>query len=170
MNMQHIKSKVIGLAVSVALVVSTGTLAHGGGQHDTASAAKKSAVAEQTAFGIAGDASKVSRTIDMDALDTLRFAPDKLTVKRGETIRFVMRNKGKIQHEIVIGTMDELKEHAALMRKFPDMEHEAPYMAHVAPGQSGEIVWIFNRPGTFNFACLVAGHFEGGMMGTIVVA
>ena len=168
--MQHIKSKVIGLAVSAALFVSMSALAHGGAQHDAASAVNKDVPVEQTAFGIAGDASKVSRTIDMDALDTLRFIPDKLTVKRGETIRFVMRNKGKIQHEIVIGTMDELKQHAALMRKFPDMEHEAPYMAHVAPGQSGEIVWTFNRPGTFNFACLVAGHFEGGMMGTIVVA
>ena len=150
-------------------IVSTAAMAHGGADHRTAGAAKAAVRAEQTAFGIAGDPSKVSRTIDMDAHDTLRYSPDKLRVKRGETIRFVMRNKGQIQHEMVIGTMDELKEHAALMKKFPEMEHEAPNMLHVAPGNAGEIVWRFNRSGRFSFACLIAGHFEGGMVGTIIV-
>lgn len=167
MHMPHIRS--VGLAISLALIASTSALAHGDSAHDTVPGAKKNAPAEQTGFGIAGESSKISRTIDMDALDTFRFTPDKLAVKRGETIRFVMRNKGKIQHEIVIGTMAELKEHAALMQKFPEMEHEGANMAHVAPGKSGEIVWTFNRPGTFNFACLIAGHFESGMVGTIVV-
>ena len=66
-------------------------------------------------------------------------------------------------------TVKELREHAALMKKFPEMEHEAPYMLHVQPGKSGEIVWRFNRSGTFQFACLIAGHFEAGMVGTVVV-
>lgn len=167
--MRHLRSKAVGLAVSVVLAASTGALGHGSSNHEAAAVAKKNVPAEQTAFGIAGDESKVSRTMDMEALDTFRFNPNKLTVKRGETIRFVMRNKGKIQHEIVIGTMAELKEHAALMQKFPEMEHEGANMAHVAPAQSGEIVWTFNRPGTFTFACLIAGHFEGGMVGTITV-
>jgi uncharacterized cupredoxin-like copper-binding protein len=167
--MRHIRS--VGLAASLALMAMawTSALAHGGG-HDAMADAKRNAPAEQTAFGVAGDASKVSRTIDMDALDTFRFTPDMLTVKRGETIRFVVHNKGRIEHEIVIGTMKELKEHAARMKKFPEMEHESANMAHVAPGQSGEIVWTFNRPGTFNFACLIAGHFEAGMIGTVVVS
>ena len=90
-------------------------------------------------------------------------------MKRGDTIRFVMHNKGRIQHEIVIGTMKELQEHSELMKKFPEMEHEAAHMLHVAPGKTGEIVWQFNRAGTFNFACLIAGHFEAGMVGTIIV-
>ena len=81
----------------------------------------------------------------------------------------MMRNRGNILHEIVIGTPQELEEHAALMKKFPEMEHEAPYMLHVPPGKSGEIVWRFNRPGTFHFACLIAGHFEAGMVGVVVV-
>jgi uncharacterized cupredoxin-like copper-binding protein len=84
-------------------------------------------------------------------------------------VRFVLHNKGKVLHEMVIGTMDELKEHAALMRKFPTMEHDAPYMAHVKPGATQEIVWQFNRPGEFNYACLVAGHFEAGMVGKVTV-
>jgi uncharacterized cupredoxin-like copper-binding protein len=101
--------------------------------------------------------------------DRMRFEPSSLTVKRGETIRFVVRNRGATLHEMVLGTPRELAEHAALMRKFPDMEHDAPYMAHVKPGETGEIAWRFNRAGTFQFACLVAGHFEAGMTGVITV-
>jgi uncharacterized cupredoxin-like copper-binding protein len=72
-------------------------------------------------------------------------------------------------HEIVIGTSAELVQHAEMMKKFPTMEHDEPYMAHVPPGQRGDIVWTFNRPGNFEFACLIAGHFEAGMRGTIRV-
>lgn len=60
-------------------------------------------------------------------------------------------------------------EHAALMRKFPDMEHEEAYMAHAEPAKAGTMVWHFNRAGEFEFACLIAGHFEAGMMGKIIV-
>jgi len=101
--------------------------------------------------------------------DEMRFDPSSVKVRRGETLRFVARNQGKVMHEMVIGTMRELDEHAALMKKFPGMEHDEPHMAHVAAGKAGEIVWRFNRPGTFNFACLIAGHMEAGMIGTITV-
>jgi uncharacterized cupredoxin-like copper-binding protein len=80
-----------------------------------------------------------------------------------------VRNGGKMLHEMVIGTPEALQQHAALMKKFPGMEHDEPFMAHVAAGQRGELVWNFNRPGSFQFACLVPGHFEAGMVGTIVV-
>jgi uncharacterized cupredoxin-like copper-binding protein len=73
-------------------------------------------------------------------------------------------------HEIVIFTSAELAQHAEMMKKFPSMEHDEPYMAHVPPGKRGDIVWTFNRPGDFEFACLIAGHFEAGMRGTIRVA
>lgn len=141
-------------------------LAHG----DERAAKSKTAVkAEQKPFGIAGDPKRVSRTVTLDMTDEMRFFPSKLEVKRGATVRFVLHNKGKIMHEMVIGTMDDLKEHAVLMKKFPNMEHEEPYMAHVQPGKSEEIVWQFNRPGEFNFACLIAGHFEAGMVGAVTV-
>ena len=78
-------------------------------------------------------------------------------------------NAGAVMHEIVIGTPQELAEHAALMKKFPAMQHDEPYMAHVPPGKQGDIVWLFNRPGDFEFACLIAGHFEAGMRGTLRV-
>jgi uncharacterized cupredoxin-like copper-binding protein len=108
--------------------------------------------------------------IEVRMLDTMRFSPDSIELKQGDTIRFALKNDGKMMHEMVIGTKKELDEHAALMLKFPDMEHDEPYMAHVAPGKRGEIVWNFNRAGEFLFACLIAGHYQAGMVGKIRVA
>ncbi len=101
--------------------------------------------------------------------DDMRFTPNTLVVKVGETIRLVVKNTGSAQHELVIGTQKELDTHAALMAKFPDMEHDEPYMAHVAPGKTSQLIWTFNRPGEFNFACLIAGHYQSGMVGKIQV-
>jgi uncharacterized cupredoxin-like copper-binding protein len=139
--------------------------AHG----DPKPAAATAAPAEQTEWGIAGHRAEVSRTITLDMSDAMRFAPDHLNVQEGETVRFVVRNRGRMLHEMVIGTPDELARHAAQMAKFPNMEHDEAYMAHVDPGQSGEIIWHFNRPGSFEFACLIAGHYEAGMRGTLTV-
>jgi uncharacterized cupredoxin-like copper-binding protein len=74
-----------------------------------------------------------------------------------------------VLHEFVIGTRAENEAHAALMVKFPDMQHDEPWMAHVPPGQVGEVVWTFNRAGTFEFACLMAGHYQAGMAGQLQV-
>ncbi|MCU0764635.1 MAG: cupredoxin family protein, partial [Burkholderiaceae bacterium] len=101
--------------------------------------------------------------------DTMRFAPADLTVRQGETIRFIVRNDGKVMHELVLGTLQELQQHAEWMRRFPNMEHEEPYMVHLAPGQSGEVIWQFTEPGEFHFGCLVPGHFEAGMKGRVRV-
>jgi uncharacterized cupredoxin-like copper-binding protein len=128
------------------------------------------AAAEQKDFGIAGDPAKISRTIQLAMGDDMRFTPSAISVKQGETVKLSVTNNGKIMHELVIGTMKELKEHAELMKKFPTMEHEEPHMAHVPPGKTESIVWHFNRAGNFDMACLIAGHFEAGMMGKIGVS
>ena len=123
----------------------------------------------EKAFGREGDPSRISRTIRIDMADTMRYSPAEIAIKRGETIRFEARNSGKVMHEIVIGTMNELKAHAELMKKHPGMEHDEPYMVHVAPGKTERFVWQFTRPGEFFFGCLVPGHLEAGMIGRIVV-
>ena len=128
------------------------------------------AVKEQKAWGIGGDAKAATRTVTLTMDDTMRFSPNKLSFKQGETVRFVIQNKGKLLHEMVIGTRKELDEHAAMMVKFPKMAHDEPYMAHVNAGKSGGLVWTFNRPGDFEFACLIAGHYQAGMVGTISVS
>lgn len=127
------------------------------------------AEAEQKEFGIAGDPKKPARIIRLTMTDQMRFVPDKLDVREGDTVKFIVTNKGKMLHEMVIGTAAELKEHAELMKKFPDMEHDEPHMVHVSPGKSEQLVWKFNKAGEFAFACLMPGHFEAGMTGTIVV-
>ena len=157
------------IATLLASLASVPALAHGTEAHGS-TAKKQRAPAEQKPFGIEGDPARVTRTIAIRMTDQMRFEPSVITVKAGETIRFVHRNVGKVMHEMVIGTRADLEEHAMMMRKFPNMEHDEPYMAHVAAGKRGEIVWQFNRAGEFEFACLIPGHFEAGMRGNIKVA
>jgi uncharacterized cupredoxin-like copper-binding protein len=132
-------------------------------------AAKQTISIEEKAFGREGDPKKVTRTVNVDMSDAMRFNPAELTVIRGETIRFVAKNSGKFMHEMVLGTMQELKEHAGLMKKNPGMEHDEPYMVHVASGKTERIVWQFTKPGEFYYGCLIPGHFEAGMVGKVVV-
>jgi uncharacterized cupredoxin-like copper-binding protein len=127
-------------------------------------------VKEQKPWGIAAEPNKAQRTVQILMTDDMKLSPSHLNVREGETLRMRALNQGKVMHEIVIGTSAELAQHAEMMKKFPAMEHDEPYMAHVPPGQRGDVVWTFNRPGDFEFACLIAGHFEAGMRGTIRVA
>jgi len=99
----------------------------------------------------------------------MRFYPDHLDVAEGETLKLVIHNDGQLLHELVLGTQEELEEHAEMMEQFPNMEHDAPYMAHVDPGQSQSIIWTFNRAGRVEFACLLPGHFQAGMKGGVQV-
>jgi uncharacterized cupredoxin-like copper-binding protein len=151
---------------TLALSLSTSVLAHGNEDHAKKTGPVKK---EQKAWGIAGDAKAARRTIEVGMTDNMRFSPDNIEVRQGETVKFVVRNAGKVMHEFVIGTKKDLDEHAAMMVKFPTMEHDEPYMAHVGPGKTGEIVWTFNRAGDFDFACLIAGHYQAGMVGKIKV-
>lgn len=120
-------------------------------------------------MGQPGDAAKVTRTIELVMDDTMRFTPGDITVKPGETVRFFMKNNGKIPHEMVIGSVAELKEHAAMMQKMPGMKHAEPNMITINPGQKGGLVWQFPQAGTVDFACLIPGHMEAGMVGKIKV-
>ena len=184
------KSKTLLAAALAASLVSLApaAFAHGESGHAKPKPFDASKV-EEKPFGRAGDPKRASRTIRVGMGDSMHFAvaatPQHATdvragnsphamsgdivVKRGETVRFVVRNDGKLMHEMVIGTMQDLKEHAEMMRKFPEMEHDEPYMAHVAPGKEGEIVWQFTRAGEFHYACLVPGHMEAGMISKITV-
>ncbi|WP_396434686.1 plastocyanin/azurin family copper-binding protein [Limnohabitans sp.] len=156
--------------LSLVWLSSTMAQAHSPSAHKNHHAPTGAAApAEQKDWGIAGDPKKVQRTIEVRMTDNMRFTPNLIQVKLGETVRLVAVNAGKVLHEIVIGTPTELKAHAEMMKKHPGMEHDEPYMAHVDPGKKGDIVWTFNRAGNFEFACLIPGHFEAGMIGRITV-
>ena len=154
------------IAASALLAGASAVFAHEGPARHPATAAP----AVQQPWGIAGAAQDAQRTIVLQMTDDMRFAPSHFTVRRGETVRLRVENRGQLMHEIVLGTPASLDEHAAMMLKHPGMEHAAPHMAHVAPGAQGDLVWRFNRAGSFDFACLIAGHFQAGMRGTFTVA
>jgi uncharacterized cupredoxin-like copper-binding protein len=157
--------------VGAILFVSTGMApaAYGHGDGETSKRDFNAAAVEQKKFGRAGNPEQATRVIRITMDDAMRFSPAAIVVKQGETVKFVVANRGGLMHEMVIGTPQELRSHAALMKKFPDMEHDEAHMVHVGPGKSAPLVWTFNRPGEFDFACLVAGHFEAGMTGKIKV-
>ena len=150
--------------VLMALIAMSGaTFANGnhagGHAHDDA----------ESAIGKPGLAAKASRTITVEMADNMRFTPSDIQVKKGETVRIVVKNTGQVKHELSLGTQQELLEHLELMKKFPDMEHDEPNKVTVAPGKQGEILWQFTKSGTVNFACLMPGHYEAGMKGTVQV-
>lgn len=155
------------------LVAAAGVLAANAYAHtDTPHAAPQkfdASKVEATPFGQQGDPGKVTRTIRIGMNDKMRFDPDSITVRKGETIRFAVANKGAVLHEMVLGTPSALREHAELMKKHPGMEHDEPSMTHVKPGATGDIVWQFTKGGEFQFACLIPGHFEAGMVGKMLV-
>jgi len=127
---------------------------------------------DETAFGRPGDPKKPARVINVVMKDNaagMEFIPNSITIKKGEQIRFKLRNDGVMDHELVIGTLEENLKHAEEMKKNPDMEHDDPNAKRLAPKKSGDIVWLFDKAGEFDFSCLIPGHREAGMTGKIIV-
>jgi uncharacterized cupredoxin-like copper-binding protein len=151
------------LTTFVALTASTAAFAGGshGGGHGHGD--------EETAIGKPGVAARVSRTITIEMSDNMRYSPADIQVKQGETLRFVVKNVGKVKHEMSLGTEKDLLAHLEEMKKFPDMEHDEPGKVTLAPGKQGEIIWQFTKAGTVHFACLMPGHYEAGMKGAVKV-
>ncbi|MEJ7930133.1 cupredoxin family protein [Ramlibacter sp. AN1015] len=161
--------QVLGVVIAASAVATTSSaFAHTDMPHTSTPRFEPGRV-EDTPFGQQGDPKKVTRTIRVTMDDSMRFHPENITVEQGETVRFVIPNAGAVLHEMVLGTPEALKEHAELMKKHPGMEHDEPSMAHVKPGTAGEIVWRFTKAGEFQFACLIPGHFEAGMVGKVRV-
>lgn len=143
--------------------------AHQGTMHAKVAGEHSGDAGHAQGIGKPGDPKNVSRTIPVLMSDDMKFTPAKIDVKRGETIRFAVRNGGRLKHEMVLGSMTELKQHAELMQKMPGMEHADPNMVTLDPGKTGELIWRFTKAGTFDFGCLQPGHFEAGMMGKVSV-
>lgn len=124
------------------------------------------------AYGEPGTADHPARTLRIDMKETadgMTFNPKTFTVRKGEQIRFLISNVGELDHELVVGTLEENLAHAEDMAKNPDMEHDDPNAIRLAPDSKGEILWMFTKAGEFDFSCLLPGHRESGMFGTIVV-
>jgi len=146
-----------GIALA-ALACAAALPAHGHEGHDH----------DSYAAGEPGDASQPSRTIEIEMTE-MKFSPSQIEVKRGEQIRFVIRNEGTEDHEFLLATTKENLAHAEVMKKHPHMEHHDPNGVRLSPYQSAELVWKFTKAGTFEYACLIPKHRDYGMLGHVVV-
>lgn len=161
-------------ALGFAIIAVVGKLGmtvpamHSHGEEDHAHQGLYSTESQETAFGRAVDPGTARRTVRV-VMTEFSFQPAEITVHQGDVVRFIAINRGQVAHEMVLGTLDDLKEHAELMRTTPEMEHAAANMAQVAPGKSGPIDWQFTKAGEFYYGCLVPGHFEAGMVGRVTV-
>lgn len=154
MNTRHFAIAIPALLLSLTAVASGN---HAGGHGEAA-------------IGKPGVASNVTRTVNIEMRDDMKFHTSVIDAKQGETIRFVAKNAGKVKHEMVLGTAKDLKDHYEVMKKNPEMEHADANMVTVAPGKSGEIIWQFTSTGKVDFACLQPGHYDAGMKGLVNVA
>ena len=162
--MNH-RSAVHSLGIQSALALTFAV-----GAHSAMAAGQHAGGHDQSAIGEPGKAARISRTVRIDMSDAMRYTPASINARQGETIRFVIKNSGKLKHEWVLGTEKELKEHYEVMKKFPEMEHDDPNMVTVAPGGISEVVWKFTKAGKIDFACLQPGHYDAGMKGAVAVA
>lgn len=126
----------------------------------------------QFSAGRPGNAKQPARTVKVIMKEDgkkMLFEPADITVRKGEQIRFVLENDGSMDHEFMLATVADNQKHAEVMRKYPKMEHDDPNAKRLTPFTNGELVWKFTKAGTFEYACLIPGHREAGMHGTITV-
>ena len=160
------------LIITPATAFAAGS--HSGG-HEDGQSAKADADDHhgEMAIGSPGKAAEVVRTIRISMKETdsgaMVFEPASIDVKRGETIRFSITNDGVLEHEFVMDASPEIAEHKDLMRRFPEMMHDDENAVRLEPGDDGEILWRFTNTGSFEFACLIPGHYEMGMHGPLTV-
>jgi uncharacterized cupredoxin-like copper-binding protein len=158
MNLPSLKLAGLALALSAgAALAGPGAAGH----HDG-----------EVAYGKPGDPKKPARLVQIamgEKDGKMHFIPNRIEIRRGEQIKFQLRNNGEVDHELVLATLAENLKHAIEMQKNPDMEHDDPNAKRLAPKKTGEIVWAFTKAGEFDFSCLIPGHREAGMTGTVVV-
>lgn len=124
------------------------------------------------AAGEPGDPKKPSRVVEITMTDgpgTMTYSPDRVEVRRGEQIKFVLKNTGYLAHEFLLDSFENNAKHKIQMEKNPEMEHDDPNGKRVESKKSAEILWRFTKAGTFEFACLIPGHYETGMKGIVIV-
>jgi uncharacterized cupredoxin-like copper-binding protein len=150
------KIPTIGVTLIALATVAAPALGHDKHAHESYSA------------GEPGNPKKPSRTIEVE-MSEMEYTPSRIEVKRGEQIRFLIRNVGKEDHEFLLATTEENLKHAEMMKKHPHMEHDEPNAVRLAPNKSAEILWRFTKSGTFEYSCLIPDHRDYGMIGRVTV-
>ncbi|MCV2891315.1 cupredoxin domain-containing protein [Ruegeria aquimaris] len=158
------KTAITALAIMLAPTLALAGGTHSGGHgHQEGMAVGKPAETSPTRTV------KVVMKEDYEGENVYIFDQKELIFSAGETVRLHIVNEGEEVHEFVMDTMHANAEHKEMMARFPEMEHDDPNAVRLEPGEEAEILWTFANPGTFEFACLLPGHYEGGMHGALVV-
>ena len=150
--------------VAVCVVLGLTLVACGETDPDAAS---QDGSSESGGFGETATSQDATKTVGVKAL-ALTFDPSSVSVQQGDVVKFVVTNEGKAPHEFVIGDEAYQEEHEESM-EHGGHDMELGNSVAVAPGETAELTWRFTSPGRILFACHVAGHYEGGMVGTILV-
>jgi len=127
---------------------------------------------ETFSAGEPGNPKKPARIVQVTMGESdgkMLFVPARIEVRKGDQIKFVLRNNGKLEHEFVLATTADNLTHAEAMKNNPNMAHEEPNGKEVEPKKTAEIIWKFTKAGEFEYACLIPGHREAGMIGTVLV-
>jgi uncharacterized cupredoxin-like copper-binding protein len=134
----------------------------------TSASAHDHAHRQSWSAGEPGDPAKPARTIEI-VMTEMAYEPWSIEVKRGEQIRFVIRNAGTEDHEFLLATTKENLAHAEMMKRHRHMKHDEPNAITLAPKQSTDLLWKFTKAGTFEYSCLIPDHREYGMTGRVTV-
>jgi uncharacterized cupredoxin-like copper-binding protein len=113
------------------------------------------------------------RRVDLTMTDQMTFEPATIQVRRGETIRFVVRNVSNEAHEAYIGTEEEQRIHATDHSGFGNDQANTPHMGygvHVPPLGNGEFIVTFDEDLEYVIGCHYPGHYEAGMRAVIEVS
>jgi len=169
----NIRSATLGLASIVAMLPITGPAADmqpmKGMDVDMSVNAGHGQIAAVTfPFGHPGSGTHVDRVIRITATE-YRYLPAAISFHSGETVKFVVSNKGMVDHEFVLGTVSEQKEHEKEMSAHPGMEMHDPNGISVPKGSRASLIWTFTRPMTIQYACHLAGHYAAGMHGVLTI-
>lgn len=119
--------------------------------------------------GAQGEPARTVKIVMSDENGIMAFTPSTIEVAQGEQVRFVLENVGTVDHEFLIDSVANNAAHKQAMAANPEMQHSEPNGRRLAPGETTELVWRFTKPGSFEIACLIPGHYELGMKGAVTV-
>jgi len=113
-----------------------------------------------------------ARFVDVVMRD-IAYSPERVEVRRGETVTFVFHNTGKVVHDAFLGdeaaqTNHEHEMGETGMAGMAGMHHDDTGTT-VRPGQVATFTHTFTRTGSTFIGCHEPGHYQAGMKLTVRV-
>ena len=117
------------------------------------------------------------------------YTPDKVTLQAGVPVEITIVNKGKVKHEFMLHTkpkvgMSGMRFHewaednsyfkgVQVVAEGSGIEVERKGMnvveVQIGAGKTAIVKFTPTKKGTFEYACLITGHYEQGQKGTLTV-